>query len=154
MAPTPNPQLSPTSPGTIDMKENPSPADLIETLHHTWEVREQEHPLRSNRPILGFLITALRTFLNKLSTKWYVRPLLQQQNKFNYYTLQQMIRLQGFMQEVNAETSLMGQQHAWLIAQGQEQDELVHDLGEIAVQLHLLQKQLAELNSRLDHLEE
>ena len=34
-------------------------------------------------PVFGPLIARLRAAWNSVSTKWYVRPLLQQQNEFN-----------------------------------------------------------------------
>lgn len=122
------------------MKEIQPPPLPIEALKQKWEV--QEHSFVSHTPVIGPLIVALRTAWNKVATKWYVTPLLRQQNEFNAHTVQQ------FIQQWN----LMEHQQAWLIAQGQEQDELVHDLGEIGIQIRQLQQQLTELSDRLDHL--
>jgi hypothetical protein len=53
---------------------------LIE-LNARWAVREV--PFRSNAPLVGPLIVAVRNFWNWMSTKWYTRALLQQQVTFN-----------------------------------------------------------------------
>ncbi|MBN2006002.1 MAG: hypothetical protein JXA21_21770 [Anaerolineae bacterium] len=50
-------------------------------LNVRWAVREV--PFASGVPVLGGLIVALRNFWNWMSTKWYVRGLLQQQVEFN-----------------------------------------------------------------------
>ncbi|HHH41733.1 MAG TPA: hypothetical protein ENK56_06980 [Chloroflexi bacterium] len=46
-----------------------------------WEVREQ--PFRSDKPFIGPLIVRVRSLWNSVATKWYVRPLIQQQNAIN-----------------------------------------------------------------------
>ena len=43
----------------------------------------QEHRFRSSIPLIGPLIARLRAGWNSVSTKWYLRPVLQQQNEFN-----------------------------------------------------------------------
>jgi hypothetical protein len=53
----------------------------LETLHQTYEVKEQ--PFRSDVPVFGRAIVALRNLWNSVSTRWYVLPILQQQNEFN-----------------------------------------------------------------------
>ncbi|RMF28539.1 MAG: hypothetical protein D6759_15600 [Chloroflexi bacterium] len=46
-----------------------------------WEVREQ--PFRSDKPFIGPLIVRVRSLWNSVATKWYVRPLIRQQNAIN-----------------------------------------------------------------------
>ena len=55
--------------------------DLITELRAKQTIREQ--PFRSDKPIIGPIIVWLRTVWNNISTRWYVLPLLQQQNEFN-----------------------------------------------------------------------
>lgn len=43
----------------------------------------KEQPFTSGTPILGPLIVAVRSAWNWMSTKWWVRPMLAQQNGFN-----------------------------------------------------------------------
>lgn len=54
---------------------------ILAELNVRWAVREV--PFASGVPVLGKLIVALRNFWNWMSTKWYVRGLLQQQVEFN-----------------------------------------------------------------------
>lgn len=50
-------------------------------LNVRWVVREV--PFASGVPVLGKLVVAMRNLWNWMSTKWYVRGLLQQQVEFN-----------------------------------------------------------------------
>ncbi len=49
-------------------------------------------PFRVRSSVLGKLIVALRNFWNWMSTKWYVRGLLQQQVEFNALVVRPLIR--------------------------------------------------------------
>lgn len=55
--------------------------NTLAELNVRWVVREV--PFSSGVPVLGRLIVALRNFWNWMSTKWYVRGILQQQVEFN-----------------------------------------------------------------------
>lgn len=46
----------------------------------------REHPFESRAPIIGPLIVKLRYLWNWMSTKWYILPILKQQNDFNTAT--------------------------------------------------------------------
>ncbi len=48
----------------------------------------QERPFQSNIPLLGRLIAWFRERWNSISTKWYVRPIIEQQTRFNLTVLQ------------------------------------------------------------------
>ncbi len=64
----------------------------IVNLESKMEVQEQ--PFISNVPVIGPLIVGVRTLWNWMSTKWYVTPLIQQQNEFNVTmtrTLREMV---------------------------------------------------------------
>jgi hypothetical protein len=43
----------------------------------------QEHRFHSRVPLIGPLIVRFRELWNSVSTRWYVRPLIQQQSEFN-----------------------------------------------------------------------
>jgi chromosome segregation ATPase len=43
----------------------------------------QEHQFRSEVPLVGPLIAGFRALWNSVATRWYVRPLMQQQSEFN-----------------------------------------------------------------------
>lgn len=61
----------------------------------------KEQPFTSNAPIVGGLIVAIRTFWNWMSTKWYLLPLLRQQNDYNMLVTQTLretlLALEGVM---------------------------------------------------------
>jgi O-antigen biosynthesis protein len=53
----------------------------VDILRARWLVQEQ--PFRSGAPFVGRFVIYLRSRFNNLSTRWYVQPILQQQNEFN-----------------------------------------------------------------------
>jgi len=53
----------------------------------------QEQPFQSRAPLIGPLIVWLRTAWNWMSTKWYVSPLVQQQNELNMALIQMLREL-------------------------------------------------------------
>ncbi len=53
----------------------------LELVLHSQTI--QEHPFTSQVPVVGKMIVAVRSLWNSVATKWYVRPMLQQQNVFN-----------------------------------------------------------------------
>jgi hypothetical protein len=60
------------------------PGPLEASLDHLREGQTLvEQPFRSRVPLLGRLISWFRTRWNNVSTTWYVRPLIAQQNRFN-----------------------------------------------------------------------
>lgn len=56
-------------------------ANTLAELNGRWVLREV--PFTSDVPVIGGLIVTVRNFWNWMSTKWYVRGLLQQQTEFN-----------------------------------------------------------------------
>ncbi|MFN8498736.1 MAG: hypothetical protein U0641_12865 [Anaerolineae bacterium] len=52
-----------------------------------------ERPFLSQVPMLGSAIAGFRESWNSVSTKWYVRPMLQQQNEFNLALVQALTDL-------------------------------------------------------------
>ncbi len=99
------------------------------------EIKEQ--PFRSPTRGLGPFIVAFRTIWNSLSTKWYVRPLLQQQNELNRL-------LAARLHDLDMR----------LIAQDREQTEQSHDLAELSAQLRQTNRLLASIDRRLKRLEQ
>jgi O-antigen biosynthesis protein len=73
---------STSEPGAASLNLPEQPAIVVNALHEKWNVSEQ--PFTSHVPVIGRLITAVRTVWNNVSTKWYVRSVVQQQNEFNY----------------------------------------------------------------------
>lgn len=99
------------------------------------EIKEQ--PFRSPTRFVGPMIARLRSLWNSVSTKWYVRPLMQQQNEFNRLLVERL------------------QDHdARLFDQDREQTALVHNLAEVTAQLQQTNRLLHAIERRLQRLEE
>ena len=96
----------------------------------------KEEPFRSQVALVGPLIVRFRALWNGVAARWYVRPLLQQQNRFNR---QVVARLHD--------------QDARLVAQDQEQTALAHDLAELSAQLAQANRLLGVIEQRLARLE-
>lgn len=63
------------TPATVGLRDKILEAEQKQTV--------REVPFISRTPMIGPAIVALRNAWNWMSTKWYVRPLLEQQNQFN-----------------------------------------------------------------------
>lgn len=104
-------------------------------LYDKAEIKEQ--PFRSPTRVVGPLIARLRSLWNSVATKWYVRPLLQQQNQLNRMLVERL------------------QDHdVRLLEQDREQTASAHDLAEITAQLQHTNRLLQSIDRRLQRLEE
>jgi hypothetical protein len=101
--------------------------EWMEELISDLEARKtvQERPFRSDKPLVGPLIAWFRTAWNSVSTRWYVLPLLQQQNLYNE-------SVAVHLEELNQR----------LIVLDREQTALVRDMAELTYQYARLRKQL------------
>ncbi len=97
----------------------------------------QERPFTSHSPLIGPLIAWVRTQWNNVATKWYVRPLLQQQNVYNQLVAQTLQDHDGR-----------------LIAQDHDQTDLTRCLAELTLQMKQMNHLLASVDQRLAALEE
>lgn len=97
-----------------------------------------EQPFSSDIPILGPLIVWFRTMWNSVAAKWYVRPMLEQQNKFNRLIVERVRDFEAYTYDLSSE-------------QDRDLNRLRHDVAALHLQLTQLNQQLAALN---DHLEQ
>lgn len=110
----------------------------------------REHRFRSHVPFFGPLIAWFRELWNSVSTKWYVRPLIQQQNEINQQLVAALAALVADLREI----ALRLQDHdEWLIAQDREQSAAIGDLSDTALRLVQANRRLAEVERRLAALE-
>ncbi len=111
------------------------------------ELREKgvvaERPFTSNTPIIGSLIVWLRTAWNNVAARWYVRPLLQQQNAFNQLAATE---LETYLQRGEDQTQQ-------LIEHDRSQMQLVHETAVLTAQVRQMNQLLAELEERLAQIE-
>jgi hypothetical protein len=86
--------------------------ELNQCLHHLTnqlavaqeKAMVRERPFTSRTPLLGALIVRMREAWNWMSTKWWVRPLVEQQNDFN---LEVLASLQTAQQAIRASALLI-----------------------------------------------
>lgn len=98
----------------------------------------QERPFTSDTPVVGRLLVRLRKAWNSVATKWYVRPMLHQQNLFNQAVIQAYQELLEAHVEHNRELqeknrqleALLEQVEAWLINSEQDVTLLGRKLAE------------------------
>lgn len=72
---------SESHPGPIRPVADRERAELLATLRQNQTILEQ--PFTSQVPVVGRLIVGVRDLWNSIAAKWYVRPLIHQQNVFN-----------------------------------------------------------------------
>lgn len=121
-------------------KSDTQPPALTQ-LQQKWQVAER--PFQSNTAVIGPIIARLRTIWNNIATKWYVRPIVQQQNEFNRLTVTHLEEIALHFEELNGR----------LIAQDKDQSNLTHDLGELTTQLIQTNRLLKSIDERLSRLE-
>jgi hypothetical protein len=119
------------------MTKNSIQSPTLTQLQQKWQV--QERPFQSNIP----LVARLRTAWNNISTKWYVRSIVQQQNEFNRLTAVHLEEVAERFEELNGR----------LITQDQDQSTLAHDLGQLTTQLIQTNRLLKSIDERLSRLE-
>ena len=131
----------------------------------------QEHRFRSQVPLIGPLIARFRELWNGVATKWYVRPLIQQQNEINQQLAAALAAQAAGLRDVasrlavdeerlaNNEAHLHRQDNRqrdhdeWLIELDHEQVTLIKSQAELTVRLIQVQRLLMEIEQRLAKLE-
>ena len=120
--------------------------DLATTLFLPWQV--EERPFTSPTPLIGPLIARLRTLWNNIATKWYVRPLIQQQNEINWHIVHHLQAITERQEQILQQQQIIMQRQQFqderLIAQDQDQTHLFHDTAEITAHLIQLKQYLDE----------
>ncbi len=101
--------------------------DPFKELRDRQEVREQSFV--SALPVLGSLIVWFRTQWNNVATRWYVLPLIRQQNEFNR---QLVSTLETTLQDLHEQLTVLEQNMANLDT---DQVTLARDLAETRYQL-------------------
>jgi hypothetical protein len=124
------------------MTDTPQRPTTIAQLQEKWQV--EERPFQSGTAFIGPLIARLRGAWNSVSTKWYVRAIVQQQNQFNYLTVRQLEEVAERFEELNGR----------LLAQDKEQSALIHDVGQLTTQLIQTNRLLKSIDERLARLED
>jgi hypothetical protein len=114
-------------------------AQSIERLREGAQVREQ--PFTSDTPVVGRLIVFVREKWNSVAAKWYVRPMVQQQNRFN-------AALIDTLQEMNRRLEQLDE---WLISTDQDTTMMARKGAEGELQLRKWHRQAVEERAELAH---
>ena len=138
----------------------------------------REYRFHSDLPVLGPLIAWFRAHWNNISTRWYVRPLAQQQSEFNSLVAERLIEqttrlgaieaglaeqaerlarraeaLEAHAAELDELCARSGEHDAWLSDQDRDQVALTHSQAETAARMVQIEQRLAECDRRLAHIE-
>ena len=138
----------------------------------------QEYRFRSQVPLIGPLIVRFRELWNGVATKWYVRPLIQQQNEINQQFVATLAAQATGLRDVasrlvvneerlanseerlaNSEVHLHRQDNrqqdhdGWLIDLDHEQVTLIRSQAELTVRLIQVERLLMEIEQRLAKLD-
>jgi hypothetical protein len=126
-----------------------------EVLREKGQLREYE--FTSTTPVVGGFIARFRAAWNGISTRWYVRPLADQQTEFNQALLNYVLpRLANYDKHLRAfEENLprFDEMDARIITQDQRQVDLTHDIGEIVAHLVQIDRRLDGIEARIKRLE-
>ena len=97
----------------------------------------EEKPFSSSVPVIGGLIVAFRNTWNSVAAKWYIRPIIEQQNQYN---------------RLFAE--LTDHFNRQLVDDAREDSEISHDIAEISALITSMNRSLELLDKRLSCLED
>jgi hypothetical protein len=95
--------------------------------------RLREHAFTSSIPLVGGLIAGLRSLWNGIATRWYVRPLIDQQNEVNALTVEALRQLVALYQELDGR----------LAEQDHDQTALARRVAELTAVLVRLERRVA-----------
>jgi hypothetical protein len=134
----------------------------------------REHRFESTAPVVGPLIAWLRERWNSIATKWYVRPLIQQQSEFNLLVAERLANQETRLVEQAAHLDRLGrlaeahearlvtlelsrnellirsgEHDAWLVDQDHDQVDLTRSQAEISARTVQIERLLAEFDRRL-----
>ena len=123
---------SPTAPGESAQVATPEQvqAEVLEQLNQRWTIRE--HEFRSDAPAIGPLIAAFRRQWNRVSTEWYVRPMIQQQVEFNALVVTMLGHLSQQARVREHHRQRLGEVlSAYIAENGRELGELARQLDQL-----------------------
>lgn len=95
-----------------------------------------ERPFESGVPLFGPLIAWFRGVWNSVAAKWYIRPMLAQQNEYNRLLVQRLRDMEAYAYELTAE-------------QDRDLSRMRHDVAALQTQLRQLNQKLDDVNERL-----
>ncbi|MBN1140004.1 MAG: glycosyltransferase family 2 protein, partial [Anaerolineae bacterium] len=138
--PPPLPDLTP-SPEAAGFKIGSVGGDaaaLRAAVLHDLEAAQtlQEQPFVSTVPVFGKLIAAIRSLWNSVSTKWYVRPIMQQQTVFNSQVVRYLDAVSGHLERLDQAMDQIGRAIDQIGLATERHDKLT---GWLSNRIHLLE---------------
>ena len=134
-------QSQPTVPSDSSQSATQLTAALsvdIESIRQKHPVRPQ--PFRSSMPLLGPLIAGFRQRWNRVSTEWFVRPILQQQNEINTHVIQAFDKAVQHIEEIDtSQKQATHLQSAYIIELAQQISQLEETVQELREQIVVLE---------------
>lgn len=114
--------------------------DLIAELETRRMIHEQ--PFHSDKPIIGPLIARFRAAWNSISTRWYVLPMLQQQNEFNVLLVSCLRQMEAAVEE------RLSEMDERLIDLDRDQTSLTRNVAELTYQLVRMNRLLVAVEAQ------
>lgn len=121
---------------------------LMRELHTRAHVREQ--PFTSDKPFIGRLLVRFRETWNNVAARWYVRPMVQQQNLFNQTVVQMLRELMELNSQLDEMNRHLTQVEEWLISGDKDLSTLARQLAESEYRLRQWQRQTTETWAKLE----
>jgi len=122
-----------------EMSRSSSGSQLVEELASKWHV--EERPFVSHKPFIGPLIAFIREMWNSVSTKWFVRAILQQQNEFNEAL-------------VRAVSRSLDELDMRICDNDRDSTALAVEIAKVGYRLNRIENQLVALGERLAGIEQ
>lgn len=94
------------------------------------KARVEERPFSSATPLVGPLLARFRAAWNSVAAKWYVQPLLAQQNEYNRQVALRLLAQDGR-----------------LVSQDQQQTEQAQMIAELTAQVVVLKRRIEALEA-------
>ena len=124
------------------------------------KARLEPQPFTSNVPLLGSLIVWVCRTWNSVATRWYVAPLIQQQNEFNQGVVDELRLLRADMQSTLSELhnisiaqqelrQLCDEISDRLIILDRDVGVLTHDLGKVTYAVIRQDEEMKRIGSSL-----
>ena len=132
------------STNTEQLLERPFETRSYPDSYDWWQVQEQ--PFTSEAPLIGSLIAWFRTQWNSVSTKWFVRAILHQQNKVNY-KLVQALQLHSHILQVHSQ--VLYDQTRLLNSVDNDQSDQDIQVSEILCRLDKIESHLNALKDKV-----
>jgi len=120
---------------------------LMRELHARSHVQEQ--PFTSDKPLIGRLIVRVREAWNNVAARWYVRPMVHQQNQFNQtaiHMFRELIELNKQLEETNQR---LAQVEEWLISGDKDLSTLARQVAEGECRMRQWRRETAEEHADL-----